>query len=75
MRSPSARILVLFVLLVFAAVALGGCKGHKSCVDLKTICDRCTDDVTKAECMDYVEHGTKDTCKVAAETYNETCKG
>lgn len=75
MDRPSTRILALFALLLFAAVALAGCKGHKTCRDLKEVCDLCTDEVTKAECMDYVEHGTKDTCKVAAETYTETCKG
>ena len=70
MARPTACLLAL---LLFALLALAGCDGHKTCRDLKQVCDRCVDEVTKAECMDYVEHGTKATCKIAAETYLQTC--
>ena len=69
-----SRTPLVFVLLLLLA-ALAGCKAHTTCRDLEAVCERCADEVTKAECMDYVEHGSKDSCAAALETYTETCPG
>lgn len=66
--------LALAMALVASPIALSSCKGHKSCQDLAKICEACGDPVTKANCTDYVQSGTAETCKAAIDQFKDTCK-